>query len=103
MSSASASAAQPASPSAALARVCDAALELVGRVEAQLARGAGDEAEAALRELAALPGVTVAVLSRTKVGVRVARLRDDAHAGLAEAAREAVEARAPRQRSFLCT
>jgi predicted DCC family thiol-disulfide oxidoreductase YuxK len=77
-------------PSAALTRACDAALELIGRVEADRARGACDEAEAALRALAALPDVTLAVLSRTKVGVRVARLRDDAHAGLAEAARETV-------------
>ena len=80
------------STNSAVDRVCYEALALMKRVDDEISRSELDEASAALRALQSLRGMSVAVLARTRVGARVAKLREHAHAPLAAAAKECVAA-----------
>ena len=72
-------------------RICENILSLLKRLDDEIGREAFEEAKNALETLHKLQDVTIAVLARTKVGVRVAKLQTHSHAGLSALAKECVK------------
>ena len=64
-------------------------VSLLNRLEKELSNGAHSGAVEALEKLSRIP-FTVALLAKTRAGVRAAKLRDHEHAGVMTSARECV-------------
>jgi transcription elongation factor S-II len=73
-----------------ITKACEKVLSLLKRIENEIALGAIDEAVSALKSLHSLSDVTVAVLARTKAGVRVSKLQTHSSDSLSTVAKNCV-------------
>lgn len=71
-------------------KACENVLSLLKRLDDEITRGAVEEAKLALQTLHSLTDVTVAVLARTKAGVRISKLQTHSSDGLSTVAKECV-------------